>query len=306
MKTVNNYSKLARSGFVLGIFVAVLGIVLFISVSRVSERGYSPRGFGYALRSLVRSLAESRQRVAGSRGDYTNVIFLHHSTGNHLIEEGGVRQMFDKAGYEFWDHDYNHPGLRGPDGRQRGYSYNVPGDNTDPDGLARIFGQPVYRWPLNTFSALLQHEVIIIKSCFPTSNIPDDARLAELQSFYLAMRANMDRHGEKIFIILTQPPLNPAETDLETAARARRLAGWLASEEFLAGHPNIFTFDFFAYLAEQDPASAELNMLRRAYRQGDDSHPNRRANEEIAPRLVEFVLESVGEYRSQQIASLDQ
>ena len=49
-----------------------------------------------------------------SKGDYTNVIFLHHSTGRALIAEGDVRPLLTELGYQFWDHGYNHEGLVRP------------------------------------------------------------------------------------------------------------------------------------------------------------------------------------------------
>jgi hypothetical protein len=39
-------------------------------------------------------------------------------------------------------------------------------------------------------------------------------------------------------------------------------------------------------------------MLRQAYREGSDSHPNSLANETIGPELVEFVLDALDGYRA--------
>ena len=38
------------------------------------------------------------------------------------------------------------------------------------------------------------------------------------QAAYLTIRDFTDQHPEKLFIVMTQPPLNPAETELEIAA----------------------------------------------------------------------------------------
>jgi hypothetical protein len=175
----------------------------------------------------------------------------------------------------------------------------VPDDNTNPDGLAGIFQQRLFEWPLNTFSSLMQHDVIIIKSCFPISNIHSDLDLEHRKKDYLKMRAVMDRYPDKIFIILTQPPLNPAKTDADNAVRARALANWLTSEEFLNDHPNIYSFDLFTELMESNPASAEVFMLRQDYREGSDSHPNRLANETIGPQFVHFVISAIEQYRAE-------
>ena len=147
---------------------------------------------------------------------------------------------------------------------------------------------------MNTFSGLLQHEIIVFKSCFPTSNIVTDDQLEEYKNYYLGMRDVMDQHRDKVFIVVTPPPLNPAATGAGVAARARTFANWLKSDEFLAGHPNLFAFDFFDLLAEGDAGSADFNMLRATYREGEDSHPNQLANETIGPHFADFIVGAAG------------
>jgi hypothetical protein len=235
-----------------------------------------------------------------SDGTYTNVIFLHHSVGRNVIEQGNVRSLFTQEGYHFWDHDYNTIGLTRPDGTRTHTSYGIPGGdgggNTDPGGLAALFAQPVHDPPDNAFSRLMQHEVLIFKSCFPNSAITSEERLEQHKHWYLQIRKVIDQHPDKVFVFLTSPPLHPAATTQEEAARARRLANWLASDTFLAGHTNLFVFDFFDLLADSD-----TNMLRREYQRSSDeadSHPNARANQTIGPLLVDFVDEAVQVYRS--------
>jgi len=243
--------------------------------------------------SLVRAIIDAPSVTDSSRGEYTNIIFLHHSTGHNLIAEGGVRQQFQEAGYDFWDHDYNEYGLKRPNGSPTGYSYRIPDDNTNPDGLARIFTQRTYSLPLNALSGLLQHEVIVFKSCFSVSHIVDDEQLEEYKSYYLTIRETMDAHPEKIFIVMTPPPLNPSATDSNAAGRARVFANWLKSDEYLGAHPNVFTFDFFDHLAESDSDRPDYNMLRDSYREGSDSHPNQMANERIGSLFVEFIIDAI-------------
>ena len=278
---------------VIGI-VLVLGFIALLAIYLVRGRGFGLWRFAH----LGRAALDSRSVSGYSRGDFTNVVFLHHSTGRNLIEQGGVRERFSEAGYDFWDHDYNPNGLRRPDGSHAGYSYVIPGDNTNPDGLAGIFAQRAYKPPRNAFSGLLQHEVIAFKSCFPVSNVTSDEQLEEYRTYYVAMRDVMDGHPDKIFIVVTPPPLNPAATDAEAAARARAFANWLRSDEYLSGHPNVFTFDFFDCLAEGDPSAPDFNMLRVGYREGTDSHPNQTANETIGPLFVDFIIDAVQEYRA--------
>lgn len=118
--------------------------------------------------------------------------------------------------------------------------------------------------------------------------------------YYLGIRDTVDQHPDRIFIALTPPPLTPASTTPENAARARLFADRLSSDEYLAGHPNLFTFDFFDPLAEGDPASSAANMLREAYRPDAEgnSHPNALVNATIGPQFVEFVVGSIKAYRA--------
>jgi hypothetical protein len=218
----------------------------------------------------------------------TRIIFLHHSCGENLINEGGVREGLTALGYEFYDHGYNDDGLRLADGSYTGTNFDVPGDNTDPDGIAEIFSQPLHDPPDNTFSYLMQYDVIAFKSCFPTSNIGDDAQLNEFKGYYLSARDRMDQYPDKLFIVVTQPPQVPGSSDRDEARRARALADWLKSGEYLDGHPNVVTFDFFGLLAGSD------NFLRSEYRYDNyDGHPNERANREIGPLFVTFVDEAI-------------
>ncbi len=219
------------------------------------------------------------------------IIFLHHSCGHNLIEAGNVREGLSSLGYAFFDHGYNGDGLRLADGSYSGENYNVPDDNTDPDGFAVIFSQPLHDPPDNTFSHLMQYDVIAFKSCFPTSNIADDAQLRDYQTYYSTIRDRMDQYPQKLFVIVTPPPQVPNSTTHDEAQRARLFAEWLRSDEYLNGHPNLVTFDFFDHLSGED------NTLQVEYRVDDwDAHPNDVANSEIGPIFVAFLDSAIRGY----------
>ena len=219
------------------------------------------------------------------------IIFLHHSCGHNLIEQGDVRQGLTARGYDFYDHGYNDDGLRLADGTYSGMNFDVPGDNTDPDGYAEIFTQPLNDPPDNTFSHLMLYDVIMFKSCYPTSNIASEEQLEAYQEYYRTIRDRMDQHPEKTFIIVTQPPEVPGNSDERAGSRARDFVNWLQSSEYLDGHANIFVFDFFGLLADDE------NFLRSEYRFDDyDGHPNQRANQEIGPIFVDFIDQVIQSY----------
>jgi hypothetical protein len=250
---------------------------------------WSLRRCGSLVVLLALVLAAGRPALAQA----TRIVFLHHSCGENLINQGDVREGLTALGYEFYDHGYNEEGLRLADGSYTGTNFGVPGDNTDPDGFADIFAQPLHDPPDNTFSHLMQYDVIAFKSCYPVSNIWGDEQLAEYQSYYLSIRDRMDQYPDKIFVIVTQPPQVPANSDPAEAARARAFVNWLQSDEYLAGHPNVFVFDFFGLLADDD------NFLRPEYRLDEyDGHPNQRANRDIGPLFVAFIDEAIHSYEA--------
>jgi hypothetical protein len=230
---------------------------------------------------------------------YANLFFLHHSTGANLIEQGDVRGWFDTYNtahgteYAFWDHGYNGDGLRNPAGVPLGHSYGIPGDNTDPDGLHTL-------WTTSNSardSILANHEVIAFKSCYPACQIETDAELAQYKTWYLAMRNVFDAHPEKIFVVMSPPPLHRLATNTAEADRARAFAVWLKSATYLSGHPNVVCFDLFDNLAHPDDGSSVRNRLRYEYEQSHgsgDSHPNLLANQTVAPVFCQFFVDVTG------------
>ncbi len=88
-----------------GLFVAVIALVVTASI--LAGYGLNLRGFGRAALDLTSAVLKSGAVKQSSTGEYRNVVFLHHSVGNNLIEQGGVRQLFIAAGYQFFDQGYN-------------------------------------------------------------------------------------------------------------------------------------------------------------------------------------------------------
>ena len=235
----------------------------------------------------------------------TNLFFLHHSTGRNLISDGSVRAHLASrsAALDFWDHDYNYGapcgsynGLRNPSGGYEGYDYDIPGNNacgnTDPDGLH-------YLWTTANSARstiLANHEVIAFKSCYPASAITSDSLLNQYKQWYLAMGAVFDQYPDKVFVVMSQPPLRRSRTNTTEADRARNFANWLG-EEFVVDHANVVFFDFFDHLAHPDDGSADRNMLRTAYERPydtTDSHPNDLANQTVGPFFADALADAAG------------
>jgi hypothetical protein len=235
----------------------------------------------------------------------TNLFFLHHSTGDGLIVEGDIRSVIASYNsshgiqFEFWDHGYNSDGLRNAQGDFMGMNYNIPGDNTDPDGLYNLWTSTETEYVNARNQILGNHEVIAFKSCFPASDIPDAATLAQYQAWYLGMRDFFDTRTDRLFIVMSTPPLHHLATNATEASNARAFADWLCSDTYLSGHPNVRCFNLFDYLAKQNDGSATANMLRYEYEgnhSDSDSHPNVFGNQTVGPVLAEFLCNAAAGY----------
>ncbi|MEJ5313061.1 hypothetical protein [Anaerolinea sp.] len=306
MQTIHVQKRKKRLGSLLLITGGLL-VVIFVILLAIRIVGGKPLGIRsfveiqiWKASALVRSLQYSKEIQSLSQGNYTNVIFLHHSVGDNLIRQTDYRDRLTQAGLSFWDHDYNYYGLNDPNGQNLGFHFNIPNDDTDPPGLAKLFSQPVYPLPINAVSGLMQYEVIILKSCFTGNVLPDDQSVEKTRTYYEVMHRFFEKHPEKLFILLTTPPLNSAEADEAMGARAREIAEWLQSPEYLRGLPNVYVFDLYSALAENDPSSPNYNRLREDYKEGTDNHPTMNANQDIAPVLAEFIVDSINDFRAKQ------
>lgn len=290
---------MAGIGLLLAAAVVVLGGIRLIGGKPLGIRSWVDIQVWHG-KTLAQSIAHSSEVKSFSQGQYDNVVFLHHSVGENLLTQTDLRDRLTQSGLTVWDHDYNWYGLNDPSGASTGYNYWIPDDNTDPDGLAKLFSQKVYDLPVNGISGLMQHEVIIFKSCFTGNNLGDDEEVQEVKGYYETIHQFIAEHPDKLFILLTTPPLNSAEADAAMAARDRQVSDWLLSNEFRRGLPNLYVFDFYSLLADNDPTSSNYNTLRVDYRTGSDNHPNLAANQAVAPVFADFIINSVQEFAAQQ------
>jgi hypothetical protein len=241
------------------------------------------------------------------------VIFLHHSTGANLIKEGNVRALFQQQqrSMAFWDHGYDPQsrgsilaplfqshiyGLRNPAGLLMPASLHIPGNNTDPAGLAQLFSQEHTHPPANALSHMLCFDVVIFKSCFPVTAIASEAQLHTYQQHYLAIRKSLESYPTRLFIPMTPPPLPASMTTPQQAQRARRCANWLRSAEYHEHRPYLKPYDFFDQLATAETEQLAHTLRPEFSRYAPvDSHPNAHANRTVAAHWVAFVCATVNQ-----------
>lgn len=234
------------------------------------------------------------------------VLFIHHSVGGNLINQGNLREELRKLNpnIELWDHGYSlypflffskilgritfRTGLSDKQGKMVGKDYKITLSNNSPKEYAEIFS----RNPNNyTLQSILSYDIIAFKNCFPTTHITSDAQLQKDMEYYRSIRKSLSDYPNKKFIILTPPPVRKEVTTIENARRAKMLVTWLISKDFLEDSKNIYVFDFFTLLADLD------GLLKQEYTplMPIDSHPNRKANKTIAPIFAKFVFDVVSE-----------
>ncbi len=139
---------------------------------------------------------------------------------------------------------------------------------------------------LETIKFVCQFDNVIIKSCYPNSNISSSNELSNIKDYYTAI-ANYFASRNIRLIIVTSPPLIPLKTNQQNALRARELSNWLTETNF---GTNVQIFNLFDQLAEKHGKQA--NMLAKQYRRfiPFDSHPNKNANTNVADEFVKFML----------------
>jgi hypothetical protein len=263
------------------------------------------------------------------------LIFIHHSSGeNWLADENGGLALTLRDNYYFVS-DTNYGW--GPD--------NI-GDLTDIGHWWSWFAGPhrdLYMEALfkesdqNASYSRLENDpggenlIVMFKSCFPNSGLNGDPNenpptsdnplrgqdsgseyhtIANAKGIYNDLLNYFKTRPDKLFIIITAPPLGEFATAPEQAAIARLFNRWLV-EEWLSGYSlqNVAVFDYFNVLTSNggDPDSndagvesgnhhrfwngviqyiAEQGSDHSAYAANDDSHPTAAGNQKAT---IEFI-----------------
>ncbi len=238
------------------------------------------------------------------------LVFIHHSTGENWLTDdyGNLGKTLDANNYFVSDTNY-------------GWGPDAIGDRTDIPNWLEWFSSaetPAYMDALfneneqhssytrNTPDPGGENEIIMFKSCFPNSALagnPDDPAMegtdltvGNAKYVYNEILKYFATRPDKLFIVITQPPLS----DPEYAANARAFTNWLASDWLDENNytlPNVAVFDFHNILTAPDAhhryIEGRIERLIPArdtlyYPSGDD-HPNvqgsQKATDEFVPLL---------------------
>jgi hypothetical protein len=223
------------------------------------------------------------------------LIFIHHSTGENWLADwdGGLGVALRDNNYFVSDTNYDW----GPADADVGDG--TIGDHTDIGHWYNWFVGPhrdtylgalyaEYRDHSYNYSRLddpdpgRENEIIMFKSCFPNSGLEgsrDDPptsgdnplrgqdvgsehhTVANAKGIYNDLLAYFRTRQDKLFVVITAPPLVENSTDATQAANARAFNDWLVND-WLDGysHNNVAVFDFYNVLTSNG-GDADTNDL---------------------------------------------
>lgn len=240
--------------------------------------------------------------VFSQSGKFRSGIFLHHSTGGCIW---GPNDSNTSVPQEMAKYSTSH-GLSGDNAISMNEQW-WPSDDNEWATWHNIFDN---RDPSNDIQPIIQNNrIIVIKSCFPCSNIdavgsPSDTLDPTYKTIYnykwhwrsivKVMASRLDR----FFVIWTNAPLVANDTDDQQARLSDQFCYWAkdtlangADPVFGAFPPNVYVFDFFHKLAGSN-GKLPLQYAAGAW----DSHPNAAATEKVAPQFVTEIFDAAIEY----------
>ena len=235
------------------------------------------------------------------------LIFIHHSTGENWLSDGygNLGQALADNNYYVSDTNY-------------GWGPQSIGDRTDiPDWeewftsnntatyMEALFNEGDQNADYTRTGADPggENEIIMFKSCFPNSDLegsPDDPPSADgwlsighAKYVYNEILNYFVQHPEKLFVVITAPPLS----DRGNAANARAfnlwlLNDWLAENDY--PYQNVAIFDFYNVLTGKDghhtfENGGEVHQVAGkdtlAYPSGDD-HPSRKGSQKTTDEFI--------------------
>jgi len=215
------------------------------------------------------------------------LIFIHHSTGENWLNDGNGQLGIALSNANYFVSDTNYGW--GPTDQDT--TPGTIGDHTDiPNWYSWFTGPHRDTYLTALYTETEQHSsysrpsigpggentIIMFKSCFPNSNLdgnPNDppAASADMNSLldvahakriYLDALNYFAAHQDKLFIVITAPPLATGASDATRAANARAFNNWLMTS-WLSGYAyhNVAVFDFYNVLTSNggDPDTNDLN-----------------------------------------------
>ncbi len=245
------------------------------------------------------------------KSEETRIIFLHHSTGlkiwgveSSLLEK--VAWRMNKL-YDYVGRNAALPKMFKKYNQENGSNYHIskqPFPKTKPYGWYNFPFDYYNIWVKNagdkpfkeepTLEILTkEYQIIILKHCFPVSNINADEDTADINSYYKsianyklqynALKEKMHEFPTTKFILFTGAAQVKANITEVEAKRAKEFFDWVKSDWDSAGD-NIYLWDFYSLETE-----GGLYLKDEYASSPTDSHPNK----ELAQKTVTLLFQRI-------------
>ncbi len=233
-----------------------------------------------------------------------NGIFLHHSTGGNIWGPNGSTTSVPQQ-IQIYNQAHGYSGAQAVSMTETWF----PSFSDNEWSTWHTIFTDAY--PENVFSFFAGNPVLMIKSCYPCSNIVAEGQASDtlnptLKTVYnykwhwRKFVAVMESHPDHFFVIWTNAPLVQNATNYNEAQRSHRFSKW-AKDTLAAGldplygqfPPNVYVFDYFHKVANAQ------GYLNPAYAVSAwDSHPNAAATQLVAPQLVNETFDAAIAYET--------
>jgi hypothetical protein len=246
-------------------------------------------GFTLEILEKVKKWEKSETPTTPITAEGTDIIFLHHSTGENIWNEG-VSQWFvqynSQTGtrYQIVEQEFPKDSPYG----WNNYPYDYWNIWVNHAGSSPFLNEPT----LEILTS--QYHVIIFKHCFPVSEIeadtgnPDmtseDKRIENYTLQYETLKTKMHEFSDTIFLVWTGAALVQRSTDKASATRARSFFEWVKDEWDERGD-NIYIWDFYELETE-----GGLYMKDEYAEDPYDSHPNWTFSQMAAPLFCQRIV----------------
>ena len=152
------------------------------------------------------------------------ILFIHRSVGENAIVQGSLYSKLSQTSIDLEFSDFNQNTSVYRDMLDsKNTDFKMPGENTRPKDYSSLFSGKHSK----LLDFVLDFDIIIIKSCYPNSNIKNKSELEQIKSRYSDISKFFIGKTDKKLIILSSPPLQPLMTSRSNANKARELAVWL-------------------------------------------------------------------------------
>ena len=211
------------------------------------------------------------------------LIFIHHSSGQNWLSSGNgnLGIALNANHYYVTETDYGWDAEPDDNLGDRTDTVNWPEWFTGPSSaayLAALYAEGGQNlggygnWPRLAVAPAGENQVILFKSCFPNSNLdgsPNDPALAEpdgslsvanAKAVYNKLLTYFITRPDKLFVVITAPPLRGLDTTTGQAANARAFNNWLVDRQngWLKKYAraNVAVFDFYNVLTSNGGSAA--------------------------------------------------